>query len=114
MQHQAEDFLERQGLQHVIETRQAGRQLVCRNILQPHLPTGRASANQCCQPRQPGIATLTTTTRRMYGSQQADHAENNHADPLDDAQRTRLLTEYMLQIERAAHDGDASEKGKQE
>jgi hypothetical protein len=50
----------------------------------------------------------------MHGSQQADQAENDHADPLDDAQRTRLLTEYMLQIERAAHDGNAGEEGKQE
>ncbi|MNH39816.1 hypothetical protein D3C81_1828530 [compost metagenome] len=50
----------------------------------------------------------------MQAGDQADDAESDDEDALDDAQRARLEAEDMLEIQRTAHDCDAGEEGEQE
>ncbi|MNF12180.1 hypothetical protein D3C80_2135860 [compost metagenome] len=49
----------------------------------------------------------------MDRGDQADDAESDDADALDDAQRTGFEAQGVFEIKRAAHDGNATEKGEQ-
>ncbi|MNY74242.1 hypothetical protein D3C86_2132240 [compost metagenome] len=50
----------------------------------------------------------------MQGGDQADRAEGDHADALDDAQRARLQADHMFEVERGAHQCQATEKTEKE
>ncbi|MCY1245023.1 hypothetical protein D9M72_581330 [compost metagenome] len=107
-------FGEGHGFQHVVQRRQAGRQLVVRQGLQPHLAAGGEDTAQAAEQDQHRVDAPSALRRVVQGGEQGKRAADDEEDALDDAQRARFETHHVLQIEAAAHQDDAGEEGEEE
>ena len=88
----------------------AGRHLVFGEILQPHMPTGHANPERRNDHNEPGIEGTTHGAGVLNRGGEEDHAQRDRRNTLQHAERTRLQTETMLEIQRARHHADAGEE----